>query len=399
MTKLWWSSKFRLLTAAILFVCPSLANAFDQRLAGSWHTVIATAAGSFRATWTIGSDGKYEVQTTGPATEMRDVGTFAADGGRWSKQSTTGSDGGSYVFEASDRLTVSGGEGTLTWFRLPPAAAASAKLQSGAATSLTPAATSVTARNAATADSQAAYDQGSRLYQAGDKQRSFPHFLQAAQQGHVKGQLQVGWHYEFGVGVARNDAEAATWYEKSALAGNAIAMKNIGQMYEDGRGVRQDWFKAAAWYRKSAAAGERSGEFALARAYRFGIGVHQSRAEAIRWYTIAAEHGEAEAADDARWLSDSTNNVGFRTKAEHNVVINNKLRTSAALFGADPAGICFRDANERTNWLVGLRSTVDKEEEESRREIARRDQEHEDAVKNLINQGYSRSEAEAKAPR
>src|SRR5436190_2709504 len=283
MTTVWLSSKFRLLTAAILFGCPALADAFDQRLAGSWHTVIATAAGSFQVTWTMASDGKYEVRTTGPATDMRDLGTFTADGGRWSKQSTTGSDGGAYVFEARDRLTVSGDEGTLTWFRLPPAAATSATAQGEPTPNSAPPSTSVLTASAPTADSQAAYEQGSRLYKAGDKQRAFPHFLQAAQQGHIQGQLQVGWHYEFGVGVARDFAEAATWYEKAAVAGNAIAMKNSGQMYEDGKGVRQDWLKAAAWYRKSAEAGERSGEFALARAYRFGIGVHQSRTEAIRW--------------------------------------------------------------------------------------------------------------------
>jgi hypothetical protein len=78
--------------------------------------------------------------------------------------------------------------------------------------------------------------------------------------------------------------------------------------------------------------------------------------------------------------------------------MNNQLRFSSVLHGADPAGIRFRNAKERENWLVGLRAAVDKDEEETRRELARRAQERESAVKSLMEQGYSRSEAEAKAP-
>jgi TPR repeat protein len=386
----------------IWFGSSSFAVGFDQRLTGSWRTVIPTNEGSLKVTWTIASDGKYEVHTTGPATDLREFGVLTADAGRWSKQSATGLDGGAYVFETNDRLMVRGAGGALTWNRSSLVPSQSEIIDHAAAIGTSQHAAGTPAHSPADsaqmAGAQAAFDEGSRVYKSGDEPGSFPHFMKAAKLGHAAAQLQVGWHYENGVGVEHDEVQAAAWYEKSAQAGNATAMKNIGQMYELGQGVREDWLAAAAWYRQSAERGDRTGEFALARAYRFGIGVPQNRSEAIRWYTIAAEHGEPEAADDAHWLSDPTNNVGFRNQEEHRLVMNNQLRFSGVLFGADPAGICFRNAQERINWLIGLRVAVDKDEEETRRELARRAQQREAAVKSLMEQGYSRSEAEAKAP-
>src|SRR5437762_11521926 len=94
--------------AGILVACPSFATAFDQRLVATWDTAFNAGADSFQATWTIAGDGKYEVRTTSTTLSTREVGLLTAEAGRWSKQSTTGSDGGAYWLEAQDRLTLTG---------------------------------------------------------------------------------------------------------------------------------------------------------------------------------------------------------------------------------------------------------------------------------------------------
>jgi TPR repeat protein len=215
------------------------------------------------------------------------------------------------------------------------------------------------------------FDDGVRLYQSGNQGGAVRPFLAAAQAGNSKAQLQIGWHYEKGVGVAQSYAEAARWYRKSAEQGNARAMKNLGQLHEEGLGVPEDWMEAARWYGKSAELGDPGGESALGRAYQFGVGVPQSRAQAIEWDQRAAAQGDGEAAYFARWLRDPTNNIGFRDEREHQLVIAGRLRFGGALIGGDPAGIVFRNSRERLGWLLLQRKELDRQEAETMWQIAR----------------------------
>jgi TPR repeat protein len=214
------------------------------------------------------------------------------------------------------------------------------------------------------------FDQGTRLYGAGNKAAAARPFLAAAQAGNSQAQLQIGWHYEYGVGVQQSPAEAAQWYRRSAEQGNSTAMKNLGTLYENGNGVSENWVEAAHWYQKSADSGNPYGEDSLAGAYEFGIGVPQSRRLAIQWYDRAASQNP-HAAYYAKWLKEPTNNIGFRNADEHNLVIGGKLRYSGLLLGADPAGILFHNSAERLAWLSGQRRRVDLDEAATQWRIAR----------------------------
>src|SRR5574337_76668 len=212
-------------------------------------------------------------------------------------------------------------------------------------------------------------DQGARVYQAGDQAGAANYFLSAAQAGHPGAQLQIGWHYEKGIGVPKSYSEAARWYRKSAEQGNSTAMKNLGTLYEAGRGVPEDWIEAAKWYRKSADLGNPDGESALARAYEFGIGVPQNRRTTIMWDERAAAQGNGQSAYYARKLRDPTNNIGFRNQEEYDLVMAGRLRFGGTLIGGDPAGILFRNSNERFAWLLTQRKSLDQEEAETWWEI------------------------------
>ena len=102
------------------------------------------------------------------------------------------------------------------------------------------------------------------------------------------------------------------------------------------------------------------GEFALGRAYEFGIGVPQNRGQAVAWFQKAGAHGNGQGAYFGRWLSDPSNNIGFRNDAEHDLVIAGKLRF--ALGAGDPVGVAFHNSRERVSWLRGLGAQVNASE-------------------------------------
>jgi len=77
----------------------------------------------------------------------------------------------------------------------------------------------------------------------------------AAAQGLANAQINLGGMYDFGTGVAQNDAEALRWYQLAAAQGHPMALFNIAVYHELGRGVRENKAEAIRWYRRAHAAG------------------------------------------------------------------------------------------------------------------------------------------------
>jgi TPR repeat protein len=61
--------------------------------------------------------------------------------------------------------------------------------------------------------------------------------------------------YRDGRGVARDDAQAAYWFRKSALQGNDWGQYYLGMMYHEGRGIGRDDALALYWLHKAAEQG------------------------------------------------------------------------------------------------------------------------------------------------
>ena len=57
--------------------------------------------------------------------------------------------------------------------------------------------------------------------------------------------------YTTGTGVALNNTEAISWYEKAANLGNENAQINLGFMYISAQGVPKDLKKAAFYIKKA----------------------------------------------------------------------------------------------------------------------------------------------------
>lgn len=68
-------------------------------------------------------------------------------------------------------------------------------------------------------------------------------------------QSNLGYCYENGIVVAKNDQEAFVWYEKAAQQGDNFGQANLGYCYETGIGTTKNIQQAIVWYQKAAQQG------------------------------------------------------------------------------------------------------------------------------------------------
>ncbi|MDR3390420.1 MAG: tetratricopeptide repeat protein [Sulfuriferula sp.] len=111
------------------------------------------------------------------------------------------------------------------------------------------------------------YRHGDGGYAKDDRQAAY-WFEQAAQQGNPYAQMALGDLYEQGEGVAKNLKLAADWREKAAKRGNVQAQLKLGQMYLAGVGVDKDLNKAEYWLKRAAIEGNSEAQFELGKLYR-----------------------------------------------------------------------------------------------------------------------------------
>lgn len=114
--------------------------------------------------------------------------------------------------------------------------------------------------------------------------------LEAANEGDVKAQINLGSLYEEGHGVPKNMGEAAKWYKKASAQGKYRYSKNaqflLGQLYDKGHlPLLSD---AALWYKKAADGGHRKAPYYLGLLYANGRGVEKNNKTAVEWFRVAA---------------------------------------------------------------------------------------------------------------
>jgi uncharacterized protein len=90
----------------------------------------------------------------------------------------------------------------------------------------------------------------------GDFQTAFKLWKPLADQGNAKAQFKLGFMYENGKGVTKDNIEAVKWYRKAAEQGHAWAQTNLGVMYMLGKGVKKSAVDAYVWFNFAAAAGD-----------------------------------------------------------------------------------------------------------------------------------------------
>ena len=93
-----------------------------------------------------------------------------------------------------------------------------------------------------------ALQDGITAWKAGQREQAIRLWRDIAISGHTEASLFLGYAYRNGLGVARDDAEAAAWYRIAAESGHPEAQYELGLMYELGFGVARDPMQATAWY-------------------------------------------------------------------------------------------------------------------------------------------------------
>lgn len=117
-----------------------------------------------------------------------------------------------------------------------------------------------------------------------------------AEGGDADAQYSLGLMYANGLGVSKDDHEAAYWFRKASDGRIAKAQNNLGLMYSTGRGVPKDDQQAAFWFREAAEQGLAKAQSNLGLMYESGRGVPKDGQQAYFWLLLASGGGDAGAA-------------------------------------------------------------------------------------------------------
>ncbi|MCR4783853.1 MAG: sel1 repeat family protein [bacterium] len=120
--------------------------------------------------------------------------------------------------------------------------------------------------------------------------------IKAAERGDAKAQDELGYRYETGTGVPKNELEALGWYLKASKQNYGNSTYRIGYFYEHGMaGLKKDHKYAVAFYKKSAEQGSPFGQGMYALYLYDGLVVKQDREAAVYWMKKSAANGSEHA--------------------------------------------------------------------------------------------------------
>jgi TPR repeat protein len=120
---------------------------------------------------------------------------------------------------------------------------------------------------------ESTFVRASMCWDAGDLKHAFRLFKSLAMRGDRGAYLNVGYCFDEGVGVRKNQAKALYWYRRGFAGGNASAANNIGTIYRD----RGDPKRAISWFRKAIDLGSDGSALEIAKIY-LAQGTYLSRA-------------------------------------------------------------------------------------------------------------------------
>lgn len=139
----------------------------------------------------------------------------------------------------------------------------------------------------------------------GDKMAALNLYRSAAEGGSMNAQMAIGWKYETGDGVPRNDSAALSWYVKAAERGHANATNNIGALINTGRGAPRSPARALAWFLRGGQLGYPRSLENIASYYESGTLAARDVAKAYFWSALAVRFGDNMANPRTQRVADS----------------------------------------------------------------------------------------------
>lgn len=101
---------------------------------------------------------------------------------------------------------------------------------------------------------------------------------------------------------AADHEQAAHWYKQAALQGHILAQYNLGHQYLTGLGVERDEANAMQWWLKAATQEHALSQFNVGRAYYLGIGLETDHKKARHWFERASKNNEPKSTEILKQL-------------------------------------------------------------------------------------------------
>jgi TPR repeat protein len=125
-------------------------------------------------------------------------------------------------------------------------------------------------------EARSQFELGTYYFKIREMDKAGKWLTDAAKQGLGEANLNLGYMYDKGLGLPRNDYEALKYYKKAAEQKVPQAYINIGLLYERGEGVKENPTEAAKWFQKAVDANLPEGRYRLGLAYMKGHGIEQN---------------------------------------------------------------------------------------------------------------------------
>lgn len=140
-----------------------------------------------------------------------------------------------------------------------------------------------------------------------DSKESFPFYLKAANLGHVRAQVKVGYAYKYGIGIEEDRKSAFEWFKRAAETEDAEALHYLAGCYNEGIGIKKDKVKAFEIYNRAftlylreAHKGDEFAMVIIANYYENGLGVSKDPRNVFEWTKKIADCTSVEPKSIAR---------------------------------------------------------------------------------------------------
>ncbi len=145
-------------------------------------------------------------------------------------------------------------------------------------------------------------DPAYEAFDLGNYQQALELAKAAAEKGEPQAATLIGRLYQEGLGVPRDDVQAAQWYRRGAEQGDTNAMFAFGVMLAEGGALKKDRTGAAQMLESAAAKGHVIANYNLAMLFLLGDGKPQNPRRALAHLTYAADKGLPQAQYDLATL-------------------------------------------------------------------------------------------------
>lgn len=131
-----------------------------------------------------------------------------------------------------------------------------------------------------------------REYRMKTSEFSLAQHMEAATRGTLSAQMELGYRFLDGQGVAQDEREALRWFRMAAAQGYSRALWLVGWMILEGRGTDQDIDRGLHHLWLAAEAGFAFAYFTLGNLFERGLGIAQDPDRAAAIYRIGADRGD-----------------------------------------------------------------------------------------------------------